>query len=107
MATEAATMAMVPTRHRVSARRRIVERIVVTLLGLATLVGVALLFVILAYVIISGLPAINLEFFSQRPKPFGEVGGGVQPAILGTLLLAGVSGAVSYTHLTLPTICSV
>ena len=95
MATAAATIAMVPARHRVSARRRIVERVVVTLLGLATLVGVALLFLILAYVIISGLPAITLEFFTQRPKPFGESGGGVQPAILGTLLLAGVSGVIA------------
>jgi len=62
---------------------------------LATLIGVALLVAILGYVVIQGLPSINLDFFTQRPKPFGEVGGGVQPAILGTLLLAAVSGAIA------------
>lgn len=95
MATAAVTMTGVPERHRVNARRRIVERAVVTLIGLATLTSVALLFVILAYVLIQGLPAIDLEFFTQRPKPFGEVGGGVQPALLGTLLLAAVSGVIA------------
>jgi len=68
---------------------------VVGLLGLATLASVALLFLILAYVVIQGLPALNLDFFTQRPKPFGEVGGGVQPAILGTLLLAAISGVIA------------
>jgi phosphate transport system permease protein len=88
-------MARVPERHRVSARRRTTELAVVGLLGLATLIAVALLVVILAHVVIEGLPAINLDFFTQRPKPFGEVGGGVQPAILGTLLLAGVSAVIA------------
>ena len=85
----------VPARHRLASRRRAAEGIAVTLLALATLAGVALLVVILGYVIAQGLPAIDLAFFTQRPKPFGEVGGGVQPAIVGTLLLAGVSGAIA------------
>lgn len=78
-----------------SARRRMRERIAVTLLALATLVAVALLVIILWHVVTEGLPAINIDFFTQRPKPFGEVGGGVQPAIVGTLLLAAVSGAIA------------
>ena len=86
---------MVPVRHRVSARRRIVERVVITLLGLATLVGVALLVTILAHVVIQGLPALNVAFFTQRPRPFGEVGGGVQPAIIGTLVLATAAAVVA------------
>ena len=95
MATAIAAISGVPERHRINARRRVAERVVVTLLGLATLLAVALLFVILAYVLISGLPALDLAFFTQRPKPFGEVGGGVQPAILGTLLLAAVAGVIA------------
>jgi phosphate transport system permease protein len=77
------------------ARRRLIEWAATGLLMLATFAGVALLVAILGYVIVQGLPAINLDFFTQRPKPFGEVGGGVQPAILGTLLLAAVSGAIA------------
>ncbi len=86
---------MVPPRHRVAARRRASERIALTLLTLATLVGVLLLVTILGYVIVQGAPAINVDFFTQRPKPFGESGGGVQPAIVGTVLLAGVAGLIA------------
>lgn len=90
-----AAIGAVPERHRVSARRRIVERAVVTSLGLATLVAVTLLLVIFAYVLVRGLPALNLDFFTERPKPFGEVGGGVQPAIVGTIFLAGLAGVIA------------
>src|SRR5690348_3990693 len=84
-----------PARHKVAARRRVVERAIIALLTLATLVGVALLVIILGYVIVSGLPALNLAFFTERPKPFGEEGGGVAPSLIGTLLLAAVSGAIA------------
>ena len=95
MATAVAAMATVPERHRVTSRRRVTERVVVSLLGLATVLGIVLLFLILAHVVISGLPALDLAFFTQRPKPFGEDGGGVEPAILGTLELAAVSGVLA------------
>ena len=85
----------VPARHRVIARRRIAERAIVGLLAIATAASVAILVTILSYVIIQGLPALNLDFFTQRPKPFGEVGGGVQPAIVGTLVLALVAGLIA------------
>lgn len=95
MTTAVATIGSVPARHRVAARRRIVSGIVLTLLMLGTLLGVALLVTILGYVIFRGLPALNLDFFTQRPLPFGEVGGGVAPALIGTLILAAVSGAIA------------
>jgi phosphate transport system permease protein len=95
VAVRALDLTVVPVRHRVTVRRRLGERIAVALLFTATAVGVALLVTILGHVVIQGLPAIDLSFFTQRPKPFGEAGGGVQPAILGTLLLAGVSGAIA------------
>jgi phosphate transport system permease protein len=95
VATRAAFVSTVPARHRLATRRRVAERVIISLLGLATLLGVALLVTILGYVIVQGLPAINLDFFTQRPRPVGEVGGGVQPALVGTLILAGVSGAIA------------
>jgi phosphate transport system permease protein len=85
----------IPARHRVVARRRIAQSLVVGLLLLATAVAVALLVTILGYVIVKGLPAINLAFFTERPKPFGEVGGGIAPALLGTVILAAASGAIA------------
>jgi phosphate transport system permease protein len=90
-----ATFVAVPARHRVVSRRRIVERLAVALLALATLAAVAILVTILGYVVVRGLPAINIAFFTERPRPLGETGGGVQPAIVGTLLLAAVSGVLA------------
>jgi phosphate transport system permease protein len=95
VAANAIAISAVPARHRVNARRRITERVVIGLLALATLASVAILVIILGYVIVQGLPAFNLDFFTQRPKPVGEVGGGVQPALVGTLVLAAVSGAIA------------
>ena len=87
--------ASVPARHRVATRRKIASGVVLTLLMLGTLLAVALLVTILGYVIFRGLPALNIDFFTQRPLPFGEVGGGVAPALIGTLILAAVSGAIA------------
>ena len=85
----------VPDRHRVSTRRRMRQRVIVGLLALATLASVAILLVILGYVVAQGVPALNVDFFTKRPRPTGEDGGGVQPAIIGTLILAAVSGVIA------------
>ena len=85
----------IPARHRVVARRRVAQSVVVGLLLLATALAVALLVTILGYVIVRGLPALDLAFFTERPRPFGESGGGIGPALLGTALLAAVSGAIA------------
>jgi phosphate transport system permease protein len=68
---------------------------VVSLLVLSTALSVAVLVAIVSYVVIRGVPALNIDFFTQRPKPFGEVGGGVAPALVGTLIIAAVSGAIA------------
>ncbi|MBI3971744.1 MAG: phosphate ABC transporter permease PstA [Chloroflexi bacterium] len=64
------------------------------LVGLAALGAVAVLWIILGYVIWRGLPAINWPFFTQRPLPYGEPGGGVGPAIAGSLVLLGVASTI-------------
>jgi phosphate transport system permease protein len=52
---------------------------------------VTVLLIILGYVVALGLPALNLDFFTQRPLPQGEAGGGVAPAIVGTLEMLAVA----------------
>jgi phosphate transport system permease protein len=66
-------------------RRELVDRIATTVMTLCAALAVIILLLILLYVTINGLPALNLAFFTERPLPAGEVGGGVAPAILGTL----------------------
>jgi phosphate transport system permease protein len=68
-------------------RRRIVNRIMLVFAGLMTLLALIPLFWIIGYVVIRGGKAINLGFFTQLPRPLGIAGGGVLPAIEGTLLL--------------------
>ena len=75
-------------------RRKITNWIATGLVSACALAAVIALFSILGYVIFRGLPALNLDFFTQRPLPYGEVGGGVAPAILGTLTMLLVAGAI-------------
>ncbi len=66
-------------------RRRAVDRVMRGLLGLAAVVAVVPLVVVLAFVLVEGLPALNLDLVTQLPKPAGEAGGGVVSAIVGTV----------------------
>jgi phosphate transport system permease protein len=54
-------------------------------------VVVVLLLLILAQVVVNGGRALNLDFFFQQQKPFGEVGGGIVQAIVGTLMVLVVA----------------
>ena len=62
--------------------------------ALAAASSVAVLVAVLVHVIVQGLPALNLDFFTQRPSPFGETGGGVAPAIVGTLYMLAIAAIV-------------
>jgi phosphate transport system permease protein len=76
------------TRYRV---RRSVSGLMAGLVAACTVFGVTILWIILGYVLVRGLPAMNIAFFTERPLPYGEVGGGVAPAILGSLYLIAVA----------------
>jgi phosphate transport system permease protein len=76
------------TRYTV---RKATSALMAGVVAACTIAGVAILWIILGYVIVRGFPALNLAFFTERPLPFGEVGGGVAPAIVGSLYLIGVA----------------
>jgi phosphate transport system permease protein len=76
-------------------RRRLVDRIATAVIALCAAIGVAILAVILGYVVWRGAPALNLDFFTQRPLPYGETGGGVFPAIAGTLTMLAMASAIA------------
>lgn len=64
------------------------------LIVLATLfavLAVGVLIYLLIYVIANGIRYINLDFFTKLPTPNGEPGGGMGPAIQGTLILVGLA----------------
>jgi phosphate transport system permease protein len=74
--------------------RRIGNALATTLVTASASAAVAILLLILGHVLIQGVPALNLAFFTERPLPPGEIGGGVAPAILGTLEMLGVASLI-------------
>jgi phosphate transport system permease protein len=75
-------------------RRELVDRLATVIVTLCAALAVLVLFLILLYVAINGLPALTLAFFLERPLPPGEVGGGVMPAIVGTLVMLLVASVI-------------
>jgi phosphate transport system permease protein len=67
--------------------RKGVNAVMLTLTGVAAFGVVCVLFLILGYLIINGGHSLNLNFFTQLPKPVGETGGGMANAIVGSLKL--------------------
>ena len=49
------------------------------------------LVLVLAHLVREGIGAINLDFFTQLPKPVGESGGGMANAIVGSGVLLGIA----------------
>ena len=75
--------------------RKSLNVVMLTLTGLSAFGVVSILFLILGYLIWNGGRSLNLDFFTQLPKPVGETGGGMANAIVGSLkllLLAALMG---------------
>ena len=80
----------------ITARRRVVNFVMLTASGLCTLLVIGVLFYILGYLFIHGIRSLTPSFFVNLPKPVGETGGGMANAIVGSakvLLLATCIGA--------------
>ena len=72
--------------------RRITSALMTSLTALCTLLAVGALFIILAYIALQGIGSLNFQFLIDSPRPVGE-GGGIGNAILGSLVLLGISSA--------------
>ena len=79
--------------RKVDQLRRTKSATMTTLTALCTVIAVGILVIILGYIALQGLGAINLRFLVESPKPVGE-GGGIGNAILGTLVLLGLSSLI-------------
>jgi phosphate transport system permease protein len=75
-------------------RRKAVDLLARGLCIGATLLAVVPLVSVLLYVAGAGLSSLSWEFFTEVAKPVGEPGGGMKHAIVGTLILVGLAGAV-------------
>ena len=72
--------------------RRAVSGFMTTATAVCTFVAVGLLLVILTYIAWKGIGSLSFRFLVDSPRPVGE-GGGIGNAILGSLVLLGLSSA--------------
>jgi len=66
--------------------------------GLSTLssaLAVAILGVVVVSVLLKGVPALNWDFFTKNAPLFGESGGGIANAIVGSALIVGIAAAMA------------
>jgi phosphate transport system permease protein len=75
-------------------RRKLVNRVMLGLTGVAAVLVVIPLLLIFQYLLSAGAGAINLDFFTRLPAPVGETGGGMSNALLGTFFLVLLAGGL-------------
>ncbi len=88
---------MTDLRRRLAARdrsRKLVNALMVGLLGAMAFVAIAPLLSVFVYVMRQGLPALNWDFFTKMPAPVGEEGGGFANALAGSGILIGLASVV-------------
>jgi phosphate transport system permease protein len=64
------------------------------LLGVCAVAVISPLFLVLYFLVSKGASALDWNFFTQLPKPTGELGGGMANAIVGTLMLLGMAAVI-------------
>ncbi len=79
---------MEQTHHR---RRKAINACMQVFTCLCALLVVAPLCLVFYHVLKSGIGSLNWAFFTQLPKPVGEIGGGMANAIVGTFELLGLA----------------
>lgn len=75
-------------------RRKLVNSFMITLCILAGIITILPLLYIFFYTTQSGISSLNLDFFTQLPKPVGEEGGGMANAIVGSLILISIGSVI-------------
>lgn len=83
------------TMERKSSRKRKVNKIVTVFCIICVGLAVVPLVSILFEVIKNGVPALSVEFLTQRPGSMLSGRGGIGPAIQGTLITVGIASALA------------
>jgi phosphate transport system permease protein len=78
-----------------SKRRLLVNRGAELAATSAALIAVGALAVMIWSVGVRGLSALNWDFFTKGPAVFGQSGGGVAPALVGSIILVGIATAIA------------
>ena len=92
--TSSASNPFQPPQSARGIRRQFSNGCLIVLATLFALFAVVVLISLLFYVILNGFRYINLDFFIKLPTPNGEPGGGMGPAIQGTIILVGLASLI-------------
>jgi phosphate transport system permease protein len=76
-------------------RRKIVSAIVERLATLAAVVAVAVLAIVVYTVVQKGAPALSIGFLTHDLPQFGQNGGGIGPAIVGSAIIIAIATALA------------
>jgi phosphate transport system permease protein len=76
-------------------RRKVYSRIAIGICWAFLAIAIVPLIAVVAYVVVKGLPAWNVNFFTQVTEPEGIPGGGVWNAIVGTVEIGAIATAVT------------
>jgi phosphate transport system permease protein len=91
----ATAVSLPPTGGKPSPARRLfvsaADKIMTIVLGACLAFTAGILIVILGYITVNGVRAINWSFFVNLPAPVGRTGGGLANAIVGSAMLVGVA----------------
>ncbi|MBK7160209.1 MAG: phosphate ABC transporter permease PstA [Ignavibacteria bacterium] len=74
--------------------RKIINSVMLTMCILAAVITIIPLLYIFFYTTQSGISSLNVDFFTQLPKPVGEEGGGMANAIVGSAILIGIGALI-------------
>lgn len=76
-------------------RRKLVNRGMEGVATLASLLAVAVLALVVGSVVVKGVGAINVDFLTHNPVPFGQTGGGIANSIVGTAILVALASLIA------------
>lgn len=76
-------------------RRRRVNRIMEISAWIAAVIAVGVLAFVLISVFIKGVGALNLDFLTKAAAPFGEPGGGIADAIVGSAIVVAIATLIA------------
>lgn len=74
--------------------RRLTDKVATSLAVACVLLVMLPLAAIFIYLVIRGIGALNLAFFTQIPKPVGETGGGMANAIVGSIVILLIGSVI-------------
>lgn len=74
--------------------RNIVNKVMLTVTGICTVITASVLFLILGYLVVNGWRSVDWNFFTKLPLSPGETGGGVANAIVGSFLIISIAAVI-------------